>query len=690
MRITVALIGQPNVGKSTLFNVLTHGNAIVTNWPGTTVERHEGRTVFDGHEIVVVDLPGVYSLTGFTIEEKISKNFLLKNKPDAVVVLVDSLALERTMYLAVEVLELTSKVVVAVTKVDEAHSRGIHINYELLEKMLKVPVVPLSAIKGFGIDKLLETITKRVDVEDKPLKVGYGELEPFINSISLGIQDVEKKLGYPARWSAIKILEGDEDLYNEIKSLGIGMDQVVEELKHEAVRRFGLDLAAAISRKRFEFVEQISRNAIVRIDIGKKREGRLASIFYNPYLAPIISVFILVGLFLTIFTINTGYPLTILLKHFGFVEAALWLEEHNLSRLVAVFLEAISNAISTVLGESFVAKLLIEGIFGGVSILLLFIPLIAIVLTVLGVFEDSGLLTRMAVGFHILLRKVGLSGHTLFPISLCLGCNVPGLMSTRADPNTFERVRLLIILPFIPCQARLVVLLAISSAVGGFVGVALIPLTYLVAFSIAIGLNMLIYRLAGKRDDEDDIELLLELPPIHKPIPVVVWWFTWFYLKHFIKRIGMVILLANVLVWMASNVGIDFRPVEDVGNSIAALISKYLSPFLLPLGVSEEYAWIIAFALMVGFLAKELFLTTLLTVTGGISLAYVFNILQLGIPSIVAITMYVTLYVPCLATLATIYGESRSIRLTAKSLIFMMIVAYIVSILAYNILELII
>ncbi|MEM1526333.1 MAG: ferrous iron transport protein B [Ignisphaera sp.] len=687
-RIVVALIGQPNVGKSTLFNVLAREHVIVTNWPGTTVERHEGRVLYNGYEITLIDLPGVYSLTGLTLEEKISRDFILKNKPDVLIVLADSLELKRTLYLAVEILEFTSKVILAITKVDEAHSRGIHINYELLEKTFKAFIVPISAVKGIGIKSLLEKVINCINNVDEPLVIDYGELEVFIDTITSMLHELASKFRYPMRWIAIKILEGDENLINELKEVNMDIYRRIEEIRLEAMRRFGPDLTALISKKRFEFIESATRNAIIKVNVPRS-QGRCAQVFYNPYLAPLISVALLLCIFIVVFIINTGYPLTLLLKHLGFTDAAIWLENHNLNMLIENVLEFVSNTLYNVLGKSIIVQFIVEGVLGGIFALMLFIPLITVVLVILGVFEDSGILTRMAIGLHMFLQKVMFSGHSVFPFSLSLGCNVPGLLATRANLNSFERIRLLMLIPFIPCQARLIIILTFASAIGGTIGTILVPLAYILSFSLVIGFNLVISSLARKQGKEDSAELLLALPPIHKPIPKVVWWFTWFYLKHFIIKVGTIIMFSNVMVWILSNISINLTLTDNINTSLAATLSKYLSPILIPLGITNEYSWIIVFALITGFIAKELFLTTILTITGVESLRQALELLRLNPPSVAALTIFVTLYVPCIATISTIHIESKNYKLTLGTTLLMIIVAFTVSAIVYAFLNII-
>ncbi|MEM0001182.1 MAG: ferrous iron transport protein B [Desulfurococcaceae archaeon] len=686
-RLLVALIGQPNVGKSTLFNAITRGHVIVTNWPGTTVEKHEATVTYGDHEVVVVDLPGVYGLTYSTLEEKISRDFILKDKPDLVIVLVDSLALERTMYLAIEVLELTGKAVVAVTKVDEAHSKGIHINYELLEKALGAPVIPVSAVKGLGLRELLNSVVRYAEVENKLLLVNYGELNTFIESLTSILQEANIKLNYPHRWAAIKYLEGDPEVTKQLEALGKDLYERLKGIREEAIKRSGQDLAALMSRKRFEFVESIVRGAVIRKCIQTRREGRLLRVFYNPYLAPLVSLALLISIFVTVFVVNTGYPLTALFESMGLHQASMWLSEHSLFSMMERALEALSRGIYSIAGYTTISRFLVEAVLGGVSVILLFTPLILLVLVVIGMLEDSGLMPRIAVGLHALAQKVGLSGHALLPITLSFGCNVPGILATRATPNEVERVRLVMLLSFIPCQARLIILLAIASSLGGFAGVALLPLAYVVSFTVLIMINWVLYKLAERLGEAITPEILLELPPVHKPIFKVVWWYAWFHLKHFLVKAGMVILAANAVAWFFVNANHSLRLTGSVNESLAATASRSISVLLVPLGVVGDNAWIVAYALLMGFIAKELFLTTLISATGTTTVKEAFSVLQLTPASIVAMAVFVSLYVPCLATMVTMYSETKSFKLVLKSVLLINVTAYFTSLLVYSILN---
>jgi len=668
------------VGKSTLFNVLTRGSAIVTNWPGTTVSKTEGVIKYRDYEIHLVDLPGVYGLAAFTPEEKISRNYVINENPDVIVVLVDVLSLIRTLYLPLDILELTKRAVIGVTKVDEAHSKGIHINFDLLEKQLGVPVVPLSAVKGLGISELIEKIVEVYKSAEKGhASIDYGELNTYIEAA----EDLLEQSGVDIspRWLAVKVFEGDPETLEMIKSKSEDLYRALLELREEAFKILKVDPAVIIARSRFNYAENIVKSCVVQV--GVKREVTISKLFYHPVLAPIISIMVIFVAFLAVFTVNTGFPVTHILEQFGLEELANTIEEYTIGSLIEKFVEWSSDMLKSALGESVLALFLSEAILGGIGTILLFLPLIMIVIAIIGVLEDSGVLTRIAIGIHILFEKLGFSGHALFPLSLSLGCNVPGILVTRNIPSSVERARLIMLLPFIPCQARLVVLLALATAVKE--GFLLVASSYIVAFTVFFILGFVLHWWSLKRGEAVEIRLLLEQPPLHRPIPKVVWWYTWWHTKHFLVKAGSVIFLANILFWILTHTSPGSGFTSDPGESLAAQFSKVFTPMLVPLGITGENAWIIILGLTAGFLAKEIFIAVLVMVTGTGSIREALTTIGISGSSIIALAIFVTLYVPCLATLATIYSETRSLKFTIKVVVLMLIVAYVSAVLAYTV-----
>lgn len=686
--IKVALVGQPNVGKSTLFNVLTQGNVIVTNWPGTTVERHVGLVKYRGLTLHVIDLPGTYGLTYSTLEEKITRDYILREKPNVIVVLVDSLAIERTMYIALELMELTDRIVIALTKTDAAHGKGIHINFEALEKALGVPIVPVSAAKSYGlatlIDKVIEVYSKsKIDVFQPALYVDYGELEYFIDEMSSILQERLPGTGLPARWIAIKFLEGDRDVREMVRSLSELAFKELIELENEARRRLGENIQVHISKRRFEFIEDITRNAVSRVRLSSRTQDKLTRVFYNPFIAPFVSLLIILGVFVAVFTVNTGYPLTTMLEMMGYVELSSIVSEYSLNSILERAFDTFSSMIYSHLGETPLSKFIIEGVLGGIFSLLVFIPLLIVVFVALGALEDSGLAPRLSIGLHSLFQRIGLSGHSIFPLTLSTGCNVPGILATRSIPNLTERLKLIVLLPFVPCQARLIVLLAFATSIGGLAGMMLIPLAYLISF-LVIGILSFLSWIRERRTGAS-VELLLELPPIHKPILRVVWWYTWFHLKHFLIKAGTLIVLANIMAWTLTHLTGSLVYTDNPAESIAFTLSRLISPVLRPMGLEGYVSWIVMFAILMGLIAKEVFLTSLVAITGEATPYEALRALSIPLPSAVAISLFVTLYIPCIATIASIYSETRSVRTALKAVILMIVIAYVISILGYMI-----
>jgi ferrous iron transport protein B len=683
-KIRVAVVGQPNVGKSTLFNALTGGSVVVTNWPGTTVSRTEGTIKYRDYQIDLVDLPGVYSLSALTLEEKISRDFIVNEKPDVIVVLVDSLSLIRTLYLPLEILELTGKVVIGVTKIDEAHKRGIHINPSLLEKQLNVPVVALSAVKNIGLTELIEKIIEVYEnTGEKRLRIDYGELNTYIEAA----EDLIEQSGFELspRWLAVKVFEDDREILELIRSRSENLYKALLELREEAIRVLKVNPAIVIARSRVNYAEKIGDSCIVQVAV--KRKATVSKIFYHPILAPIISIGTIIMAFILAFTVNTGFPITQLLEVMGFGELAEMIEEFTISSLIEKIIEESSEVLKSAIGENIIARFLSEAVLGGVGAVLLFLPLIMIVMAIIGALEDSGVLTRIAVGFHILFEKLGLSGHALFPMSISLGCNVPGIIVTRNIPSGVERGRLIMLLPFIPCQARLVVLLALATAVEG--GFLLVVTAYLVSFAVFFTLEYVLHLWSAMRGEVVEVRLLLEQPPLHRPIPRVVWWYTWWHTKHFLVKAGSIILLANIVFWVLAHTSLTQGFTDNPSESIAASISRVITPVLEPLGITGDNAWIISLAVITGFIAKELVISVLIGVTGAESVKEALIATGVSEHAIIPLAVFITLYVPCLATVATIYSETRSLKLAIRTVVQILVMAYLVAFLTHAVIALI-
>lgn len=685
--IRVALVGQPNVGKSTLFNVITGESARVANWPGTTVSKYEGEITYRGRKIHVVDLPGIYGLSTLTIEERIARKYILDNEADIYVVLVDAAIPEKTLALALQVLEITPRVVIVFTKMDMVHSRGIHLNLDGFSNRLGVPVIGLSAAKGYGISSLLDAI---IDVAEghyskSPYRLNYGDLEPYIGSIEEILRLYSDKVKYPIRWTAVKLLEGDSELMDELREL-LDKDAFrrIEDTIRDAEKRISESLQEYIAITRFSHLMDVCRGLVLRKKLPSHTASEIANIFYSPIVGPLASIGIILAFLIIAFTINTGFPLTLIMERLGFEEGAALLEHYSISSLMGTAFEYLGALIRGAMGEGPDTSLIVDGVLGGVGTILAFLPLIAIVSTGFAILEDSGVLPRIAVGTHSLLSRLGLSGHSIFPVMTSFGCNVPGVLVTRATPNAWERLKLILTIAFIPCQARLIVILALATAMGPLGGLLAI-LTYLIAITVFALLNMLMDK-AIKH--EKQVEILLELPPLHKPLPRVVWWTVRSHVTHFLSKAGVVILAASIALWFLTSFNFNLSYVGNVEDSIGGAVAGAISGFLTPFGIGGARATVVALSLIVGFVAKELVVSALLVSTGAETVNEAFRMLDLSPAQIASLMIFTTLYVPCLATLITIYMESRSVKVTLSATALMLSVAYITSLVIYWILSL--
>lgn len=688
-KIRVAIAGQPNVGKSTLFNVLTGGSVHVANWPGTTVEKHYGKVRYKVYEIELTDLPGTYGLGCQTIEEKIARDFIVSGEYNVILILVDAVYPERTLNLVVETLELTKKAVVVLTKIDEAHKHGVHVNVEGLSRELGVPVIPVSCKTRQGLYELLDTIVKSYEkgFADDRLTIDYGELEPYIKSIERKLSELKVNFKYPVRWITVRFLEGDGEAEEYLSSiLEQRLYDEIVNIRETARRAIGDELFEVTAFYRRHHVSKLANKYVVRSKGLEVKETALNKMLFNPVLGGLLSLVFYIAVFLTVFQINTGFPLNMVLNTFGLHSYAEFFEKISLSNIVDETLSHVSDLIYGRLGENVYAEFIVEGVVRGVGAILLFIPLILAVSLALAIIEDSGLAPRLAVASHSLLSKIGLSGHAVFPITVSYGCNVPGILVTRASLDPLERLRLILTLSFIPCQARLIVILAVASTLTYTNGVLLIALSYLSSLAVFIVINKLLLMCTKGGERSSTPELLLEIPPLHRPLLKVVWWNSWSLTKHFITKAGLVIFTTSVIVWFLINTSITQGFVEDPSQSSVAQISRHLTVFFKPIGVSGNSSWLVPFGVLTGFVAKEIYVSSILISTGQASLDEAFKFIGLNDIQVIALTLYVVLYVPCIATLATIYLETKSVKYTVLATTISLLTAYIVMIIVYHIL----
>jgi len=690
--VILALAGNPNVGKSTLFNVLTGETAHVANWPGVTVAVKEGRLTHHEKEIIVVDLPGTYSLSAEAPDaaEAIAREFVAKHKPDVLVVLVDATALQRTMYLPIMALEMTPRVIIAVNMMDVAEKRAIHIDIDALSRELGIPVVGISAIREEGIGVLLDRVLDVAEGREcrkKPLKVDYGPLEPYIARLEVLIKEKGLLRDYPPRWVAVRLLEGDPVLLHRIKSKEPRTASIITEIIESAKTSLRTDIALMAVQARFSFIDSLLKGKITKTRlISPGIEEKLDKIALHPVIGPLFASFILLGSFLTVFAVNVGFPLNVIFSFLDKENLAELVERYSLSNLLVDIFDRIAEMVRIALRNypSWFSSLIVDGAISGVASVLGFLPLILMVYLVLGALQDSGLMARVAVSLDRFFRRFGLSGKAVFPAVVGFGCSVPAVMSTRAMDDDRERLVTAMTVPLIPCQARLVVMLAIASVMfSSPLGQASFLLgIYLLSIGLYLLSSALLNRVLFKVKVPP--ELVLEVPPYHKPSIKVIWWYARMNAMKFIKRAGTIIFGLSILLWFLLHFGpkgfISQKMLEAdalaIEGTLAAVLGKSLVPLGRLMGLGD---WRIMLALETGLVAKESVLSTIVVATGAASVNQAIEALGMTNLQAVSLTIAMTTYVPCIATVGVLKQELRSLKYLLMIIIYQLLLAFVLA-----------
>ncbi len=677
------------MGKSTLFNVLTGETAHVANWPGVTVAVKQGKLTHHGREIIVVDLPGTYSLSAEApdVAEAIAREFVAKHKPDVLVVLVDATALERTMYLPIMALEMAPKVIIAVNMMDVAEKRAIHIDLDALSRDLKVPVIGISALREEGIGVLLDRV---LDVAEgkigrkRPLKVDYGPLEPYIARLEGLIRKRGLLKEYPARWVAIRLIEGDPVLFKEIMRKDSEAASKVASIIELAKKNLRTDLALMAVRARFSFIDSLLKGKVTETRlISPGIEEKLDKIALNHVIGPLFAIFVLLISFLSVFALNLGFPLNLVLSYLGMERLAELVEEYSLSNILVKVFDKLAEVVRATLSEypAWFSSLVVDGAISGVASVLGFLPLILMVYLVLGALQDSGLMARIAVSLDGFFRRFGLSGKAVFPAIVGFGCSVPAVMSTRAMDDDRERMVTAMAAPLIPCQARLVVMLAIASAM--FRSPLKQASFLLFIYMLSIGLYLLTSSLLNRMVFKVKVppELILEVPPYHKPSLKVIWWYARMNAMRFVRRAGTVIFSLSMLLWFLlhfSSEGFISQEVLEMNSlaierTFAASLGKSLVPLGRLMGLGD---WRIMLALETGLIAKESVLSTLVAATGTTSVNQAINALSMTNLQAISLTVAMTTYVPCIATVAVLKQELRFLKYLLMIIAYQLLLAF--------------
>jgi len=651
----VALAGNPNVGKTTIFNALTGMRQHVGNWPGVTVEKKEGVFEYKGERFLVVDLPGTYSLTAHSLDELVARNFLLNGNPDVVVNVVDATSLLRNLYLTMELFEMGLKnVIIALNKLDLAERKGIRIDPVKMSRVLGVPVVPLSAKEGIGIEGLKEKIWEMAHgkIKTNPVLPRYDEaVEREIEHISKCLEGTKLAGRYPLRWLAIKLLQRDEEVIKLVLRY-LGEEKLKEIMKHigEAEERYGRAMDLIIAGQKYEFIDRLTHEFM---SYGKGKgtlTDQLDRILVHPVYGFVAMALVFYLVFKFVFAF--GMPLQRILDE-AFSALGWWLGER------------IAN--ETLRG------LIVDGVIGGVGSVLSFFPLVFLLFLALSFLEDLGYMARVAVLMEGIMRRFGLPGKAIIPLILGLGCNVPAVMATRTLDEERDRLVAMFVNPFIPCSARLSV---ISFLVGVFFnGNAAIALSiYLLAFAVAL----LSAKLVGRFVSGDESPFVIELPEYVIPSLRSLLLHSWERSKEFVKKAGTVILLGSIATWYLSNYPVPM----GTGKSYAEKLGHLLEPYLRLMGLD----WKAGVSLIFGIIAKENVISTYSVIYGGLGGEALGEAMRASMSPLQGFVLAVvtTLYIPCIATIAAIRAESNwrwALAVTA----YMITVASLLGILIWHV-----
>lgn len=632
--LTYALVGNQNCGKTTLFNQLTGANQHVGNFPGVTVDRKDG--VIKGHpNTLVTDLPGIYSMSPYSSEELVSRNFVLGEKPKAIINIVDATNIHRNMYLTMQLLEMDIPMVVALNMMDEVTGNGGSIDINLMEELLGVPVVPISAVKNQGVDELIKHALHIAQYQEKPLRQDFciedgskGAVHRCLHAVIHLIRDHAETASLPVRFAASKLIEGDSLILNQLQ-LDQNEKEMLEHIILQMETERGLDRSAAMADMRFDFVKKVCDKTVIHPHESREhqRSIRLDRILTGKYTALPCFIAIMALIFYLTFNVIGAWLQTIL--EIG-IEA--------LTTMVDGWLTVFN------VNES-IHSLVIDGIFAGVGSVLSFLPIIITLFFFLSILEDSGYIARVAFFMDTLLRKIGLSGRSIVPMLIGFGCTVPAVMATRTLPSERDRKMTILLTPFMSCTAKLPIYAFFVDAFfpdkGGLVMTGLYVLGIITGILVAF-----LYK--GTMFKGEAVPFVMELPNYRFPAAKNVIQLLWDKAKDFLQRAFSVILIATVLVWFLQSFDLRLNLVTDSENSILAMLAGFIAPVFAPIGLGD---WRICTSFISGFMAKESVVSTLEILFGG-SVAAAISPL-----SAASLLVFSLLYTPCVAAIASVKRE---------------------------------
>ena len=661
--LTFALVGNQNCGKTTLFNQLTGSNQHVGNFPGVTVDRKEG--MIKGYpDTRVTDLPGVYSLSPYSSEEIVTRQFVFDEKPKGIINIVDATNIERNLYLTMQLMELDIPMVLALNMMDEVRENGGSIRINQLESMLGIPVIPISAIKNQGVDELIEHAVHVARYQERPGRQDFcdpedhgGSVHRCLHGIMHLIEDHAENAGIPVRFAAAKVAEGDAEME---KSLHLEQNEteMIEHIVSQMEEERGIDRAAAIADMRFDFIQRICRQTVVKPAESKERirSRRIDAVLTGKYTAIPTFILIMGAVFFLTFNVIGAVLQNLLEKGIDYLTA-------QMDQLLTAW------SVNPVLHS-----LVIDGIFKGVGSVLSFLPIIVVLFLFLSLWEDSGYMARVAFVMDKPLRKIGLSGRSIVPMLVGFGCTVPGIMASRTLPSERDRKMTILLTPFMSCSAKLPIYAFFATAFFPKYKALVMVGLYVVGILIGILVALIIRKTLFKGEA---VPFVMELPNYRMPALKNVLQLLWEKAKDFLQRAFTVIFVATIVIWFLQSFDLHFNLTADSQNSILAVVAGLIAPVFAPLGFGD---WRISTALISGFMAKESVVSTLSVLTG--SMDVIHKILTPA--SALSLLIFCLLYTPCVAAVSSVKRELGS-KWALVVVVGQCVVAWIMAALVYAI-----
>lgn len=660
--LTFGLLGNQNCGKTTLFNQVTGSNQHVGNFPGVTVDRKSG--MLRGNENTeITDLPGIYSLSPYSNEEIVTREFVLNEKPKGIINIVDATNIERNLYLTMQLMELDIPMVLALNMMDEMTGNGGTVYINKMESLLGIPVVPISAAKNEGVDELIAHAIHVAKYQESPGRQDFcedGQVHRCIHGVIHLIEDHAKRAGIPVRFAATKLIEGDEIILEKL-CLSDNEKEMLEHIILQLEEEGGLDAQAQIARMRYEFIEKLVKETVKKPQESKEhlRSEKLDKILTGKYTAIPSFVLIMSAVFVLTFNVIGAF-------FQGILENA-----------IDAFIETVNNMLISISVNETIRSLVVDGVLTGVGNILSFLPIIVILFFFLSLLEDTGYMARIAFVMDKLLRKIGLSGRSIVPLLIGFGCSVPGVMASRTLPSERDRKMTILLTPFMSCSAKLPVYAFFTAAFfndnAGFVMISLYFIGIVVGILVALILKAVYFK-------GEAVPFVMELPNYRLPGMKNVVMLLWDKAKDFLQRAFTVIFLASIAIWFLQRFNFTLNMVTDSKDSILAGIAGLVSPIFKPMGYGD---WRVCTALVTGFVAKESVVSTLFVLYG--TKAAVLQ--SMSVASAFSLLVFCLLYTPCVATIAVVKRELGA-KWASVVVLGQCVIAWIMAYVAYLIMQL--